>query len=250
MSWASIIKSRLPVKFKNALKDSVFNYLRFVIHEIRKTLIPQRYFGQTAEDVILGIYLPEKVGSYIDIGAGRPVSGSNTYGFYKRGWRGVCVDPISENCRLFRLFRPSDKILNCLVGPDSKSIDFWEFEPYEYSTADQMVADRVIQVDGVRLLEKSSKAILPLSQIASPTSPIEASLLSVDVEGFDLEVLKSNDWEKYRPRVICVEEWGSTLDDSFKSEVGAFLISKNYQRKAWTGLSSIFVEQSYLSMTN
>ncbi len=74
-----------------------------------------------------------------------------------------------------------------------------------------------------------------------------AQLLSIDVEGFDLKVLESNDWTKFHPRVICVEELEESLDENFSSEIGMYLKDENYTKVAWTGLSSIFVENSYLA---
>ena len=249
MNYGSAVKAKLPPSLKNALKDSGFNYFRLALLEIKRKFFPHRHFGQTAEDVLLGSYLPEKKGAYVDIGAGRPISGSNTFGLYKRGWSGICVDPISFNCKMFRVFRPKDLVLNIMLGLEKKMIDFWEFEPYEYSTADKNVAEKVSRVSGVRLLGKSLKKVLPLSEIAPPANPLDAMLLTIDVEGFDLQVLQSNDWEKFRPRVICVEEWPSSLDEDLNSEINLFLRGKNYQRRAWTGLSSIYVEQTYLDST-
>jgi FkbM family methyltransferase len=246
MGLKSYLISKLPRELKNTLKDSKINYLRLFLNEMVMKFFAPRYFGQTAEDAILKIYLPEKKGFYLDIGAGRPIRGSNTYALYLRGWNEVCIEPITVNSKLLKAFRRRDKVLNILVGPDDSIIDFWEFEPYEYSTADEIVAEKVKKYDGVRLLNYSKKIVRPLSDIAPSSSPFEASLLSVDVEGFDLEVLKSNNWEKFRPRVVCVEEWESTMDEHLKSEVETFLTSLNYKRKAWTGLSSIFVANNYL----
>ena len=249
MNYGSAIKARLPISLKNALKDSGVNYFRLFLIEIQRRINPRRYFGQTAEDVLLDMYFPEKKGNYVDIGAGRPITGSNTFGFYKRGWNGICVDPISFNCKMFGRFRPKDQILNILIGAEENVIEFWEFEPYVYSTADKEVAEKVIRVSGVRLLVKSMKRVLPLSEIVPNADPLDPMLLTVDVEGFDLQVLKSNDWEKFRPRVICVEEWSSSLDVNQNSEISLYLRGKNYQRRAWTGLSSIYVEQTYLDAT-
>ena len=249
MSFGSLIKAKLPVSLKNALKDSNLNHFRLVSFELRRKMFPDHHFGQTAEDVLLNNYLPENRGTYLDIGAGRPISGSNTYGLYKRGWRGICVDPISFNCKMIGYFRPKDQILNILIGTERNLIDFWEFEPYEYSTADKDVAENVMKISGVRLLTKSQKKVLPLSEIVSPAGPLEPTLLSIDVEGFDLQVLKSNDWDKFRPRIICVEEWATTINEDHTSEISLFLNEMNYQRKAWTGLSSIYVEKTYLAAT-
>ena len=246
MSVRSYLRAKIPRTLKNRFKDSSLNYLRLYFGEFKMKYSAPKYFGQTAEDAILQIYLPERKGFYLDIGAGRPIKGSNTFSLYLRGWTGICIDPIAVNSRLHKAFRSKDEILNILVGSEESSIDFWEFEPYEYSTADPAVAEKVKQYSGIRLLNYSKKAVRPLSNIAPALSPFDPSLLSVDVEGFDLEVLKSNDWERFRPRVICVEEWEATMDESLNSAVGDFLMLNNYKRKAWTGLSSIFVEKSYL----
>ena len=246
MGLKTKLLARIPRVLKNTLKDSKLNYIRLCLNELIMKFFAPRYFGQTAEDAILKIYLPEKKGFYLDIGAGRPIKGSNTYALYLQGWTGVCIEPITVNSKLLKLFRRRDKVLNILVGPKESIIDFWEFEPYEYSTADEVVAEKVKKYNGVRLLNYSKKTVQPLSDLAPSSSPLEASLLSVDVEGFDLEVLKSNNWESFRPRVICVEEWESTMDEHLKSEVENFLTSLDYKRKAWTGLSSIFVANSYL----
>ena len=61
-----------------------------------------------------------------------------------------------------------------------------------------------------------------------------------------MEVLKSNIWEIFRPRVICVEEWDSIRFDSSKSEIEVFLLSLNYEKVADTTVSKIYVEKSYL----
>jgi FkbM family methyltransferase len=246
MGFKRYLLRKIPRSLKNILKDSKLNYSRLYLIELNKKFFAPKYFGQTAEDAILRIYLPEKKGFYLDIGAGRPITGSNTYAMYLRGWSGLCVEPITVNARLLRALRRRDKVLNILVGRHETAIDFWEFEPYEYSTADESVAKKVLGYEGIRLLGFSKKIVRPLSDIAPVSSPMEASLLSVDVEGFDLEVLKSNNWESFYPRVICVEEWESTLDGELKSEIESFLISLDYRRKAWTGLSSVFVANSYL----
>ena len=246
MGFKRFLLEKIPRSLKNTLKDSKLNYLRLFLNELKKKIFAPKYFGQTAEDAILKIYLPEKKGFYLDIGAGRPITGSNTYALYLRGWSGLCVEPITVNAKLLRAFRRRDEVLNILVARHETEIDFWEFEPYEYSTADESVAKKVLEINGIRLLDNSKKIVRPLSDIAPASNPLEASLLSVDVEGFDLEVLKSNNWESFYPRVICVEEWESTMDENLKSEVEIFLLNLDYKRKAWTGLSSIFVANKYL----
>jgi hypothetical protein len=50
--------------------------------------------------------------------------------------------------------------------------------------------------------------VLSLSAIFSEnfkSQSISIDFLSVDTEGFDMEVLKSNDWNKFRPKAIVLE---------------------------------------------
>ena len=102
MGLRSDLVARIPRAFKNNLKDSKLNYVRLFLNEMIMKFFAPRYFGQTAEDAILKIYLPEKKGFYLDIGAGRPIKGSNTYFLYIRGWAGVCIEPITVNSKLLK----------------------------------------------------------------------------------------------------------------------------------------------------
>ena len=66
-------------------------------------------------------------------------------------------------------------------------------------------------------------------------------VLSVDVEGHDLTVLNSNDWDKYIPDLIAVETLSGTFSsNSAGSEIRSFLESKGYEVAASTALTTIF----------
>jgi len=235
------LQNLVPIRLKYVLKESRLDFYRLLFREIRNQVNRNSSYGQTGEDALLQEYLPQKSGFYIDIGAGLPITGSNTYIFYRLGWRGICVDPISKNYRLLKLLRSKDKIFQALVGPKSDAITFWEFEPYVYSTVDESVANLVKNYPRVRLLERSKRSVVPLSEYALEVPVDVPTLLSIDVEGYDLEVLKSNDWELFRPTVICVEEWLPTADIEQESEICVYLFQKGYKRVAYTGLSSIFM---------
>jgi len=76
-------------------------------------------------------------------------------------------------------------------------------------------------------------------------NPLFPTLLSIDVEGADLEVLKSNNWRKTLPRVICIEELEYLVEN--KSLIRSFLEDLNYSLVGRTLLSSIFVHSLYLN---
>ena len=52
--------------------------------------------------------------------------------------------------------------------------------------------------------------------------------MSIDVEGLDFQVLKSNDWNRYRPTYVLAEVLGSSLHEIEQSEIGMFMLDKNY----------------------
>ncbi len=238
----AFIKRRLPTSLKNWLKDSPLNLLRVTYRNFEFRFIAPRVFGQSAEDFLLQRWLPERDGTYIDVGAGEPVRGSNTYVFYKQGWRGILVEPIRLNCQVLKLLRPQDEILQILVGNIDSVVDFYEFEPYQYSTTLKSVAANCLD-KSIRLKSVSQIGIVPLSSFAPNMTPDQPTLISIDVEGADLAVLESNDWSRTRPRAICVEEWNHLLSGGV---LEAFLTERNYKRVSYTGLSSIYIELTYL----
>ena len=54
------------------------------------------------------IFEGRKTGFYVDIGCHHPFRFSNSYLFYKLGWRGICVDPLPGTKALFNKWRPED----------------------------------------------------------------------------------------------------------------------------------------------
>ena len=242
----SRVKGLLPKSFILNLKKTRINHFYLISTELKFRRHAPRYFGQTAEDAIIRRYIPENYGTYVDVGAGRPIQGSNTYSLYKRGWSGVCIDPLSENARLFNIFRKKDQFISALVGSNADEIQFWEFDPYMFSTADKSTADRIMRTHGARLVKNS---LLPIKPLAALTPKIDhniPSFLSIDAEGKDFEVLTTNDWERFHPRVVCIEEWNLGITSDFENEVENYLNKLNYSRVAYTGLSSIFVDRNYL----
>ena len=68
-------------------------------------------------------------------------------------------------------------------------------------------------------------------------------LLSIDVEGLDLEVLKSLNFDCYKPKLVAVETNAITLDNVLVSEVYQFLTNQGYVMIAWCGLTIIMTNE-------
>lgn len=205
--------------------------------------IRPKWYSQTGEDRLIAKYLPEPDGTYVDIGAGLPIRGSNTYFLYKKGWRGVVVDPISINMVQSKIFRRRDTRYRSCVGQRKSEVKFYEFIPYGYSTIQESVALNLIGSGVAKLRSCSPMQVLPASFFVPSMSPSEPTLLTIDIEGADYEALCSIDWEKTKPRVICVEEWPG---EQPVSQVRNLLESHGYQLREKTELSSIYVHRTWL----
>jgi hypothetical protein len=228
---------------KKAILNSSFSTVAHLLWNIKAGLFTKKYFGQTAEDAILQLLLKEKNGFYLDIGAGNPIKGSNTYVFYKRGWKGIAIDPINSNRILFKVIRPRDQFVQKIVTNASSRLNFWEFVPTEYSTTDPSMADMVISRELGVLKSHRQVESIPIADLKLTFLPDSPSLLSIDIEGADLDALMSNNWETFLPRVIAIEEFDYTY--GVETTIGDFLGGLGYKRFAWTSLTSIFVHESF-----
>jgi FkbM family methyltransferase len=219
-----------------------------IIWNLNHAVNGKKFFGQTGEDAILQLLLKEKKGFYLDIGAGNPIKASNTYFFYKKGWSGIAIDPIETNSKMFRLLRRRDQFIQKIVSMGIVDLHFWEFTPNEYSTSNKEVAQEIIEKNLGKLSKIYIVQALKISDLRLKCTPLEPTLLSIDVEGMDLDVLKSNNWNEFLPRVIAIEDWDRATESD--TDIGNYLKEKLYIQYAWTNLTSIFVHQEYLNELN
>ena len=199
---------------------------------------PKFSYSQLGEDAILQANLPDQLGFYVDIGSGHPTEGSNTYSLYLKGWRGLLVDPIASNIALSRAVRPHDEsVVGLCSSTTGGSVEFFEFDVYQYST---MLPERASEVEalGHTIKSKYQLSKTRISDLMPRVIPPGPTVLSIDVEGAELEVLNGNRWDQFRPDLICVEEWEPPLKKP--TEVSKYLADKGYELIAVTGFSSIY----------
>lgn len=203
-----------------------------------RSVEPKKSFSQLGEDAILQAYLPAEPGFYIDVGSGSPVEGSNTYALYLRGWRGILIDPIASNIELSRKIRPRDQcVLTLCAEVSGQTLDFYEFETYQYSTT---LTDRAQEMQDLghkvrAVYELQTTRLGELLPKALPTGP---SLLSIDAEGVELDILLGNDWAHFTPEFIIVEEWEPPVRR--ETDISVFLEAKGYMLLGFSGVSCLY----------
>ena len=169
----------------------------------------ERRWSQHGEDDRLVRELRDSLrdGYYVDIGANHPAQDSNTYRLYNLGMCGVTVDPNELLCLVNQRYRPRDSVVNVAVGAENGFARFYLMSHHGLSTFSE--ADmRNRQASGIKLLGVTFKPVLRLEQIfrdCVPEGRTKLELLSVDTEGWDEAVLRSNDWDRFRPRLVLVE---------------------------------------------
>lgn len=201
----------------------------------------RRYYSQFGEDVaLLNIFRDYPNGAYVDVGAGHPTQGSNTYALYRTGWQGILVDPLSHHRRLAQLIRPRDKYIQSLCGSEAASTTLYEFDLWQLSTTSVEAVDRLAR-EGFLPVEAHVMNVRTLSSLNLSASPDLPSLLSLDVEGMEESVLEGNDWESFRPAVVCIEQWESPLLG--QSQVRLYLERLGYNLFNYIGNSGIYVHR-------
>lgn len=190
-------------------------------------------YSQEGEDLVLKRFMKEKSnGFYVDVGAHHPERFSNTLYYYKRGWHGINIDADPVLMEEFSNTRPKDTNLAYAVGLSNKPLTFYVFNERAINTFDSRLAKERAAIKGYRIIEKKPVKIKTLASILDEYLPKKQTIdfMSVDVEGHDIEVLKSNEWNKYRPSFLLVECLKTkNLASVEKSATTRFLKQKRYE---------------------
>lgn len=216
----------------------------------------QRSFSSYGEDaILLGIlsryfleFRKDLKLSYIDVGAWRPISGSNTYWLYRRGLSGTVVEPNPHFKSLWKAARPRDNYL----GVGCSSLEFEKLHIFHDNAAsntfDQSFAARISQEQSFPVVKSISVPCLTLKSIVDQHLSLYAGpfLLDVDVEGKDFDVISTYEFPiGKRPILILIED---TCDDgkSIKdSKINKHLASHSYQFVARSAITSIYVDTKH-----
>ncbi len=201
----------------------------------------KRSYSQSGEDLLAFAALGgKKRGFYVDVGASHPKVFSNTYSFYKRGWRGINIEPDREMFELLNWVRNKDVNVNVGVGKRGES-ELYVFEDRQANTFDKELKDEYQKKANRNLVATRRIKMMTLADILTAYGVSEIDLLSVDTEGMDVEVLESNDWDKYRPEVIICEDMNFHVEYPDGSEVFVMLKEKGYQMVGLTPYSLVFL---------
>ena len=175
-------------------------------------------------------------GFFVDVGAHHPYRFSNTQHFYKNGWQGINIEPTPGAIKAFKLFRKRDINLNIGISSVKDKLMFYCFnEPALNGFSKEISEERNTSSTKYKIIKEVAIETYPLADVLDKYLPVNKQIdfLTIDVEGLDLQVLQSNNWAKYKPTYILVED-RIEFDNLASSEVYTFLKKQGYQLVAKT----------------
>jgi hypothetical protein len=213
-----------------------------------KIFLPKKSYSMFGEDIFIEKYFRnKKKGFYIDVGGYHPLQGNNTQLLYKKGWRGINFDINSYSIELFDFLRKKDlNIHSGISNKKEKLIMYYRKEINMLNTTDKKLAKihfrngykkKIIQVNSLNFfikknLDKSNKI----------------DFINIDVEGNELKVLKSLNFNVYKPKLICIEIHNTKkmYDTSYKylkfNKVYNYLVNRKY-KVVWKNKYSFIFER-------
>jgi FkbM family methyltransferase len=224
------------------LKKAILKYLP--IHYFKAV----NSYSQEGEDMVLRSFYEGKKnykGFFVDVGAHHPYRFSNTQHFYKKGWRGINIEPTPGAIKAFNIFRKNDINLNIGISSVKDKLTFYCFnEPALNGFSKEISQERDSTSAKYHITREVEIETWPLSEVLDKYLPAgqQIDFLTIDVEGLDLQVLKSNNWAKYKPSYILVED-RIDFENLTSSEVYTYLEKQGYQLVAKT-LRTLFFKYS------
>ena len=235
----NFLKKILPtpiIKFLISLKEMLPN--GFVV----------KSYSQEGEDMILNrIFENQRTGFFIDVGAHHPKRFSNTYFFYKKGWKGINIDAMPGSMRAFEKYRPRDINIEKPISSKKQVLTYYAFNEPALNGFSKEISKSRDGLNNYKIEFTKDIETTTLNDILDLKLPLKQSIdfLSIDVEGLDFDVIKSIDLKKYKPKVILIEILGYTFSEIQNTEIHKYLAAENYFVDAKTVNTVIFKSKNF-----
>lgn len=188
-------------------------------------------------------------GIYIDVGANHPRLQNNTSYFYQQGWHGLAIDGNEEFEKLWLHNRPRDIFVTALVSASIKEVEFAIYPDNKLSSMDSSAIQRYEARYAQEEITKKQRTTSTLLNLKNKYfEEQEIHLLSIDVEGEDLNCLVGANLALWKPGVIVIETKNLSLYNVLNNAIVEYLTSFGYRLIAKTPLDAFFVypQKSYL----
>ena len=202
-----------------------------------KIFFPKSSYSMFGEDVFIEKFFKNKSkGIYVDVGCYHPLDGNNTYLLFKKGWKGINIDLNKTSIELFNKARKNDLNLRIAVSNKFKKIKyFYRKKINMLNTINKKFANSSFRKGFKTSFVQADTLNSVLGKSKLKNKKID--FLNLDIEGNEINALKSLNFKKYSPKLICVEihnysSSASKINTLKSNPIYSFLKRKGY-RKVW-----------------
>ena len=245
------LEEKIKQKYLYKSGFSIIKLLYFYFQKIKNKKNIKKSFSGHAQDLIIDYFFRNrKNGIYIDVGCYHPYFANNTHLLYNRGWKGINIDLDFHTIDFFNYVRKRDENINIAISETEGEKDLYFF--HNRSAINSLSEIRKKDAKEVRKIQtKTLNSVIENSKFKNE----KINLLSIDVEGHEMEVVKSINLNKYRPELIVVEFFekgildnlefhNQNINEILKSQVYLHLIKNNYHFVSWSHFELFFVHNS------
>ena len=188
-------------------------------------------FSQFGEDVLIWEHFHQKTeGFFVEVGANHPTKFSQTWFLEQRGWRGLLLEPLAAKCELLRQHRPGSRVLQMAAGAPEQT----GWARFTVAAGDDMLSGLQAQ-PGVTPASAEEVAVRTLDDLLTEAGDPRLDLVSIDVEGTELDVLRGFDLARHRPALVLLEDHLQRLS------VHRHMVRNRYRLVKRTGCNNWYV---------
>jgi len=221
--------------------------LKLLHNYLSKFLYKKTSYSQDGEDVLLSSFYENRKnykGFFVDVGAHHPYKLSNTAIFYKKGWHGINIEPTPTLFKSFKKHRKRDINLNIGISNSNEILTFCVFDEPALNSFNIKFSEERNQKGKYKLIDKIQIQTRKLEDVFEQYCKNQKiDFLTIDVEGFDFEVVKSNNWQKFRPEFVLVEHVFNAAKLN-EDEIYKFMCEQNYILVSRTQRTSFFRDEN------
>jgi len=234
---------------KNSLKEKIKKMIPdFFMRKYYESRAKKNYYGQDGEDVLLQNFInPYYIGFYVDIGAYHPALLSNTKWFYERGWHGINIDANPVSIKNFQKKRKRDINILSGVSDIEGEMNYYYWGDYSSMNTFNEELYKSWNDAGMKLKEIKKVKVQTINKILEENLPNgqKIDFVSLDVEGFEMKILNTFNFEKHAPDYFLVEDIdyaSENMDfmDFINNPLYKFMKNKGYVVVAKTRLTILF----------
>ena len=211
-------------------------------------------YSLTGIDLIVDYIFKKNNGIYIDVGCNHPVYSNNTYLLYKKGWQGINIDINEKSVKLFNLFRKNDLNINLAVSSKKTELEYINF--HDKSPINKIKTTFNKDLHPLDKIKKIKSDTLDSIIENSKYKDKKIDFVSIDVEGYEIEVIKGFNLKKYKPSIIVIEYLDTNLrtieiknfnlQNIINSEIYKLMIKNEYHMVNWLHSDLIFAHNSFI----